>query len=161
LTVTGTLFHDNAAVHGGAIRALATGTVLLKSTKFIENTASHGAITVGGGALYLSGSVATTIQSGSFLRNFGEYDGGAITVKGAASIHIMGSKLLGNSTRFSDGGAIFYNSTAASEIKASVISGNIAGDEGGGICRTGTGILKLIATLVSGNAARVGPNIFP
>ena len=132
LVVDKCVFSSNTAAKGGAIGESGGDSLVIKNSRFLNNTATA-AGGAGGGALYLKGALPVTITGSVFAGNNSMNDGGAIAaVTSGMVLKITGSTFTGNDAD-DDGGAIAIPGAVAVEIKTSTFSGNTAADYGGAL----------------------------
>jgi hypothetical protein len=139
LTVFNSVFRDNLATNGGAIKALLSNTQIVDSS-FIDNTARGG--NNGGGAIFLDGLVTRVLPGyapvGATVDGYGKGRFCGLLFSG----NVVGNTLDFNTTGRQGGGLFTHtypvtgNSTRI-EIERSVFIGNRAAQDGGGL-RIGT-----------------------
>ena len=170
---------DNQAIWGGAIVALAGGSLVVSNSTFSGNSAT-GAFPHGGGAINLqnatlaadltlfSGNTApnwaggailikntsgqsVTIESSTFSGNSAE-QGGAMDILGGR-IAIRDSLFHNNSATVWNGGALVLSNTASTlevSVANTTISGNSAVREGGAVAQF-SGVLQLANVTLTDN----------
>jgi len=161
LTVFNSVFRDNLATNGGAIKVLLSNAQIVNSS-FINNTARGG--NNGGGAVFLDGLVTQVLPSyapvGALVDGYGKGRFCGLLFSG----NVVGDILDFNATGRQGGGLFTHTypvtgNTARVEIERSVFIGNRAAQDGGGL-RIGTsdaggdgGTAQMLHLLVRDNRA--------
>jgi hypothetical protein len=145
LTVTRSTLSGNGATNGGAIGSSSGGTLVVRDSTLVNNTATS----VGGGAIIALGS--TTVLRSAIVGNHAAVNGGAINVQPTGTATVTSSTLAGNSAS-GLGGALSNLGTLT--VQASTIADNSA-PQGAAIAtgnRNVTFAADLIAQQASGTA---------
>jgi adhesin/invasin len=156
LTVTGTLFRQNAAnagAYAGAVSA-GYGIVAISDTTFDQNSSNSG----GSGAVALTGTTGATIQRCTFSANVAQNNGagGAMVTNGPVGIE--NSTFSGNSSQGASGyaGAI-YVQAGTTDLRNVTVTANSANSDGG-IWVSGSSTLTMRNSILSGNTDAGGSN---
>lgn len=148
------LWRNKATVDGGALRAINSSWLTLRSV-FLEENES----TLMGGALFVEGSFLEW-RGGDALRNRAGSHGGAIAVSNSRGeireYRIAENRILGADPNLSGGGLVCSNSTL--RIEDGEISDNVSPGSGGGLAAFG-GNLQCSRFRVIGNRAKWGGGI--
>jgi predicted outer membrane repeat protein len=169
LTVSDSIFCDNAASSGGGIDSV--GTLTVSDSLFSGNSATDQ-----GGAIYnetlltsmVTGSLFSdnsardgggifttdrlTVTASTFSDNVASSDGGGILNFGLGTLTVADSAFSGNSARHPGGG--IYNDYGRLTVTDSTLSGNTAGSYGGGGIFNYSGTVTVIGSTFSDNSAQ-------
>ena len=154
LVVDKCVFSNNGSGKGGAIGDNEGNSLIIKNSRFFNNTATD-AGGAGGGALYLKGAHPVTITGSVFAGNSSASNGGAIAAIALVTVNIKTSTFSGN-TAAAFGGALDARNGADVIISGGSFSENRAGP-GGAISISGTGAsaadLTVTGTLFQANVS--------
>ena len=115
--------------YGGAILfdSNSTKTFSVHASLFSLNGAANGSVAEGrGGAIYLTGTVPSTISSSTFYGNYAAEDGGALFVSGGTPLEIFFSTITENTAPTGGSSAIALSSGTVA-VGGTVISGGGSG----------------------------------
>lgn len=126
LTVTDSLFSDNYAEYGGAIRHTSAGQLSVTSSSFVDNLAEEG-----GGAIYAQRTA--TVSSSTFTGNINSYEGGGGAIWADDDLTVTSSTFTANRQNGSggEGGAIRADDDLL--VTSSTFTGNYSQADGGAI----------------------------
>lgn len=176
VTITNSVFSNNAAAGGSALRSAGSASVSISNTTFSGNNA-FGGPGGGGTVVFNTGTLAMTNCTISNNQSSGTFGGGIHSTN--AAFTLTGSTVTGNQGNgiFAGGTATITNTTITDNQSAnfgaglysggnvSVINSTIIGNtvtttdgQGGGIVNYGT--LTVTGSLIAGNVAAFGAGIF-
>jgi predicted outer membrane repeat protein len=158
LTVTGTLFKQNAAnagAYGGAVSS-GYGIVAVSDTTFDQNSSNSG----GSGAVALTGTTGANFWRCTFSANVAQNNGagGAMITNGPVGIE--NSTFSGNSSQGASGyaGAI-YIQAGTTDLRNVTVTANSANTRGGIYAAGGIAqVLTMRNSIVAGNTETGGPS---
>ncbi|MEM7480045.1 MAG: choice-of-anchor Q domain-containing protein [Acidobacteriota bacterium] len=136
---------DAGGGHGGAVRAIHPGSVvLLKGVMIEDSRAPSGGM---GGALF-SGGVAEVVES-ALIGNAAEISGGAIASEGI--LRVVASTFTGNDAEFEYGGGIYLGSGALLDLDQSTLVANRAMKVGGALYVRAGGEARVAGSILAAN----------
>ena len=101
LSATRTVFTENLAYYGGAIRFSSGGSLTLTDSEFSDNYAYYG------GAVYADYTTDITDSGSQWVGNEAYYDGAAIYAYSEYMMSFEGSSFIENTARYGSGGAVY------------------------------------------------------
>ncbi|PTY01552.1 hypothetical protein DB346_12440 [Verrucomicrobia bacterium LW23] len=156
LTIMDSSVNSNSTSSGGG-GILANGGRIFLTRVDVNDNATLGGGSAGGGLSIASSVTEASIVDSNFLRNRTFERGGGI-INASLDLEITGSEIRENVTTTStanySGGGGLYNNNGVIVVRDTIIAGNIANQYGGGIHNfsTGLGSVELIDSTVSGNS---------
>ncbi|QEG34847.1 choice-of-anchor Q domain-containing protein [Bythopirellula goksoeyrii] len=139
LTVSETVFHNNRATQGGAIRVDNSSrripgiNLTVHDSLFVDNHADVNSKSQGGAIYFVPWDGELSINTSSFHENSAVLHGGAIYSGTFTSVSIEQSSFENNQADYGGGISLGGNSLHSATIKNSSFLGNIATLSGGGI----------------------------
>lgn len=147
LDARSTVFRENWAYYGGAIRAYRSS-VVLDAVEFDGNWAYYG------GALFLDSGASLDDHASTWGGNAGYYGGGAIYAQSTYTVTVDGSSFDENVANYNYGGAAYLSSYGSSTWTDTTFLDNVAYYGGGAVLATSTyGLDSYHACTFEGNEA--------
>jgi predicted outer membrane repeat protein len=155
VSVSDSLFDNNAADGGAAFSANTSGPVSISNSVFTDNVTNNG-----GGAIFLDANDSVTISGSTFEDNTAQTnDGGAGYIRDTVgAVLIQGSTFTSNSSGSSGGALVVFGPGTGSptlNITGSTFTSNTAVD-GGAIYASQTGTTAISASTFALNSASEG-----
>jgi CSLREA domain-containing protein len=152
--ITNCVFTGNTAANGGAMNNATAGTLTIRDSVFIANTATS----VGGALQNFSTSTLNLINTSITGNSCGTSSTGGGAIQGNGMITMTNVTMSGNMSQAS-GGGIYYNGTGLT-MTNTTISGNTAATNAGGLHKsTATNNANIRNSIIAGNTGGASPDI--